>query len=92
MERYAKDLGVSVEQLNRSCRAAASRSPMRIVHDRLLSEARRSLIYTCMTVQEIGFSLGFADPAYFTRFFTQREGCSPSHFRRRALGAPVDAA
>ncbi len=82
--QYARGLGVSVGQLNRICALVAGRAPLRLVHDRLLSEAKQSLVYTAMTIQEIGFSLGFADPAYFTRFFTQREGCSPSQFRRRA--------
>jgi AraC family transcriptional activator of pobA len=90
VQHYARMLGVSVEQLTRACRTTAGRSPMRTVHDRLLSEARRSLIYTAMSVQEIGFSLGFADPAYFTRFFAQREGCSPSQFRRAASGRGPD--
>jgi AraC family transcriptional activator of pobA len=82
VQDYAQALGVSVDQLTRGCRAAAGRSPLQIVHDRLLAEAKRSLIYTSMSVQEVGFSLGFADPAYFTRFFAQREGCSPSQFRQ----------
>jgi len=84
VQEYARALGVSLDQLNRGCRTAAGRSPLQIVHDRLLAEAKRSLIYTSMSVQEVGFSLGFADPAYFTRFFVQREGCSPSQFRQRA--------
>jgi len=83
VQRYARVLGVSVDQLNRGCRAATGRSPLQIVHDRLVSEAKRSLIYTSMSVQEVGFSLGFADPAYFTRFFVQREGCSPRQFRQQ---------
>ncbi len=83
MQRYARALGVSLDQLNRGCRAATGRTPLQIVHDRLLAEAKRSLIYTSMSVQEVGFSLGFADPAYFTRFFAQREKCSPSQFRAR---------
>ena len=83
VQRYARALGVSLDQLNRGCRAATGRTPLQIVHDRLLAEAKRSLIYTSMSVQEVGFSLGFADPAYFTRFFVQREKCSPSQFRAR---------
>jgi len=81
--RYAEALSVSVEQLKRSCRVVAGCSPLTLAHHRLLSEAKRSLSYTCMTVQEVGFSLGFSDPAYFTRFFVQREGCPPSRFRQR---------
>jgi AraC family transcriptional regulator, transcriptional activator of pobA len=84
VREYARALGVSVEQLSRACRATAGRSPMRMAHERLITEAKRSLIYTAMSVQEIAFSLGFDDPAYFTRFFIRREGCSPSRFRRSA--------
>ncbi len=84
VRRYAQELGVSVEQLSRACRSTARRSPMRIVHDRQMAEAKRSLMATAMSVQEIAFGLGFEDPAYFTRFFIRREGCSPSQFRRSA--------
>ena len=83
VQDYARALGVSLDQLNRGCRAAMGRTPLQIVHDRLLAEAKRGLIYTSMSVQEVGFSLGFTDPAYFTRFFVRREGCSPSQFRAR---------
>lgn len=82
VQRYAAALGVSGEQLNRACRATGGRAPLRIVHDRLMAEAKRSLIFTAMSMQEIGFSLGFNDPAYFTRFFVQREGRAPSVYRR----------
>lgn len=81
---YARALGVSVDQLSRACRGAAGRSPLQLLHDNLMDEAKRRLLYTCMSVQEVGYSLDFKDPAYFTRFFTRRVGCSPSAFRRRA--------
>lgn len=84
VRQYARSLGVSVEQLSRACRLTAARSPMRIAHDRLMAEAKRSLLYTSMSVQDVAFSLGFDDPAYFTRFFIRRQGCSPSQFRRDA--------
>jgi AraC family transcriptional activator of pobA len=32
-------------------------------------------------VSEIAYALGFDDPAYFTRFFSQRTGISPRAFR-----------
>ncbi|MGZ3272793.1 MAG: helix-turn-helix domain-containing protein [Caulobacteraceae bacterium] len=86
VRRYARELGVSAEHLSRACRSAAGRSPMRLVHDRLMAEAKRSLMYTAMSVQEVAFALGFDDPAYFTRFFVRRQGCSPSQFRRGYAG------
>jgi AraC family transcriptional activator of pobA len=56
---------------------------MRLVHARQLLEAKRQLLYTNMSVSEIAYALGFEDSAYFTRFFTQRAGCSPRNFRMR---------
>ncbi len=91
VQQYARALGVSLDQLNRSCRSAAGRSPLQIVHDRILAEAKRGLIYSSMSVQGVGFSLGFSDPAYFTRFFAQREGCSPSQFRQKVQLQGIDA-
>ncbi|WP_258550862.1 helix-turn-helix domain-containing protein [Klebsiella pneumoniae] len=45
-------------------------------------EAKRDLVYTAMTVNEIADRLGFSEPAYFTRFFKRLSGVSPSVFRK----------
>jgi len=37
-------------------------------------------------VSEVGFSLGFQDPAHFSRFFSENVGESPLAFRRSRLG------
>jgi AraC family transcriptional activator of pobA len=81
---YAGALATTPHRLTAACRRAQGMAPMGIVHQRLLVEAKRNLIYTAMSVQEIGFALGFPDPAYFSRFFTRRVGQSPQQFRRRA--------
>jgi len=78
---YAEALHVTPGQLTAACRRAAQRSPMQMVHDHLMIEAKRNLIYTAMTVQEVSYNLGFSDPAYFSRFFTRRQGVSPQRFR-----------
>jgi AraC family transcriptional activator of pobA len=41
-------------------------------------------MYTNMTIAETAYDLGFSDPAYFSRFFSERVGMSPAEFRRRA--------
>ncbi|MET0366097.1 MAG: helix-turn-helix domain-containing protein, partial [Sphingobium sp.] len=48
-----------------------------------LLEARRSLLYSNLSVAEIAFSVGFADPAYFSRFFQRNMGVSPRQYRDR---------
>lgn len=67
------------------------RSALEVVHDRLLLEAKRDLIYTSMTVKEVSNALCFSDPAYFTRFFARNAGLSPTAFRdaRRAAREPT---
>ncbi len=84
LAHYASQLGVSAAHLNALCRRYAGRSALGVIHDRLMLEARRNLVYTAMTVREVAELLGFSDPAYFTRFFKRSTGRSPTEFRERA--------
>ena len=68
-------------RLNAACKRAVGVTAGRVIRQRLLLEAKRSLIYTSMTANEIAYDLGFADPAYFSRFFRQHTGRTPSAFR-----------
>jgi len=80
---YSAALNVSQSRLRKACLGVTEQSPMQIVHARVLLEAKRHLLYTSMSVGEIAYALGFDDPAYFTRFFSQRTGVSPRTFRIR---------
>ena len=81
VEQLAHQVGISVAHLNSICRELAGQSALQIIHQRLLLEAKRHLIYTPLTISEVADSLGFADPAYFARFFRRLSGTSPSAFR-----------
>lgn len=78
---YAGRLAITEARLNDICRRMAERPSKEVVHERLLQEARRLLRYSAVPVSEISYQLGFADPAYFSRFFTKRTGMPPSQFR-----------
>jgi AraC family transcriptional activator of pobA len=78
---YASALNVSESRLRNACLSVTEQSPMQMVNARILLEAKRELFYTSVSVSEIAYALGFDDPAYFTRFFSQRAGMSPSVFR-----------
>lgn len=82
LDHYAKQLGISTPHLNAICRQSAQRSALQLVHERLLLEAKRNLIYTAMSVTDIANSLGFSEPAYFTRFFKRATALSPQQFRQ----------
>ena len=79
---YAKALGVTRDRLHDVCSRVAGRPAIDVVHDRLIIEAKRSLVYSAIGVAEIAFDLGFRDPAYFSRFFAKRAGRAPLAFRR----------
>ena len=48
---------------------------------RIVSEARKLLLYTELSAAGVGESLGFDDPAYFARFFRRETGAAPTQFR-----------
>ena len=89
---YASALAITPTHLNRICRTVLNRSALVGMHDRLLLEAKRNLIYTSMTVKEVSNALCFSDPAYFTRFFAKNAGQSPTAFRSARRDAPAEGA
>jgi AraC family transcriptional activator of pobA len=88
---YATALGVSQTALRAACAQVAGRSPMQILDQRTLLEARRSLLYSNFSIAEIAYSVGFDDPAYFSRFFRRQTGVSPRSYREGSVrpNAPV---
>lgn len=80
---YAALLHVSRSHLNEDLRQHTGRTASDHIHDRLLLEAKRLLVYSSFTVSEIAYQLQFQDPSYFGRFFRQRTGESPGTFRAR---------
>ncbi|MBE9635650.1 helix-turn-helix domain-containing protein [Salipiger pacificus] len=82
---YARALGVSRDRLAGAVRRATGRSPQGWLHEALHREAAELLTNSGLQVAQVGFRLGFSDPAYFNRFFKRMEGVPPSRFRRRVM-------
>jgi AraC family transcriptional activator of pobA len=78
---YARALSVSPTHLSRVTRAATGESALRLIEARSMREARRHLAYTHLSIATIAYAMGYTDPAYFTRVFTQDAGVSPRAFR-----------
>lgn len=78
---FADDLHVTYARLNAACRAVTGKSALKLLHERQMIEAKRNLLYTRMSIAEVGHAVGFQDPAYFNRFFTRHAGRSPGAFR-----------
>ena len=80
---YAKALSISPTHLSRLTKAAVGVSALRMIEARIMQEARRNLAYTNLSISSIAYTLGYADPAYFSRVFTRDAGVSPKVFRSR---------
>ncbi|MCT2592647.1 AraC family transcriptional regulator [Streptomyces sp. N2-109] len=79
---WAAELGVSVSHLSESVKAATGRTPGQLVRQAQVLEAKRLLASTSLTVGRVAREVGFADAAYFCRFFRRETGITPGEFRR----------
>lgn len=84
MGDYAMELGVTPTHLTRSCRDASGMTAADILTQRSLYAARELIETTDRPLQDIGQSLNFSSPAYFSRFVQHHTGQSPSMLRRSA--------
>ena len=57
------------------------KTPLQMIQERIMIEAKRLLIYTDKPVKQITYELGFEDPAYFSNFFKRHMQASPAEFR-----------
>ncbi|ULQ56919.1 helix-turn-helix domain-containing protein [Flavihumibacter rivuli] len=81
VQEYAAKLKTQARTLNSLSKKFMNKTAGEIIADRLILEAKRELYYNLKSIKEIGYGLGFEDPAYFTRFFKKQTGVSPQEFK-----------
>lgn len=79
---YAEALYKSPKTLSNSF-AKLNKSPLKIIHERIVLEAKRLLVYTNKTAKEIAFDLGFEDASHLSRLFKKNTSFSPSDFKKQ---------
>lgn len=82
---YVRELGTTPHLLDKAARQVLGMSVKELVIERRLLEAKRLLLFTIRSVEDIGYEIGFKDAAYFSRFFRLRTGEAPAAWRRREL-------
>jgi AraC-like DNA-binding protein len=82
---YAAILGVAPKTLSNKFNRLELTQPNDIIKDRIILEAKRLLGYSSLSVKEIAYQLGYEDPAYFNRLFTNKVGDTPSNFKKKYL-------
>ncbi len=79
---YAEALNVSADHLNRVVKSMVGRTVKEMIQSRIVMAAKRLLYFSDLSAKEIGYSLGFSEPANFSSFFKNCTGTSPTSFRK----------
>ncbi len=79
---YADKLHKSPKTLANHFAIYNSKSPIAVIHERIISEAKRLLLYTNKSGKEIAYHLGFDDTAYFSKFFKRHTAYSLSDYKQ----------
>jgi AraC family transcriptional activator of pobA len=83
---YADRLAMTADRLNTHVKRATGVTAGHLIRHRILTEAKRELVFTARAVAEIAYDLGFADPSHFGRFFRKQTGTTPQAFREAQGG------
>ncbi len=84
LSRYAAELGISADRLHDLCQRHLGRSPLELVHQRLLREACSLLAGTDLPIERVAIDLGFGSASVFSRFFKRGLRQSPTVWRAHA--------
>jgi AraC family transcriptional activator of pobA len=78
---YADKLAMTVDRLNDHVKRATGVTAGHLIRHRVLTEAKRQLVFTNQPIHEIAYDLAFSDPSHFARFFRKQTGTTPHEFR-----------
>ncbi|MTH35503.1 helix-turn-helix domain-containing protein [Paracoccus limosus] len=78
---YALLLGITESRLRRICQRNLQRSPLELVHLRMMREATTWLERSGKSIAEIAHALGFAESTEFSHFFKRHSQLSPRQYR-----------
>jgi len=78
VQEYVKLIGSTEKKLAAATKKYLGLSPLQVIHNRVLLEAKRALVFEDTSHKEIAFRLGFDSPASFSQFIKNKTGYSPS--------------
>lgn len=81
LQTYAEQLEVTAGHLTEVVKEELGVPAGKLLRQRLVLEAKRWLVHTDLTVEQITEKLSFNTPSYFGRFFKREVGRTPRAFR-----------
>jgi AraC-like DNA-binding protein len=81
LEAIAGEVGLAPNYFHRRFRKLFGTTPFNFMLAQRLNQTRRLLANTDLSVKEVARAVGYEDPPYFTRVFTNHMQVSPSAYR-----------
>lgn len=85
VQDYANEMHKSPKTLSNLFAQQHSKSPLKVLHERIILEAKRLLLYTDNSIKEVAFELGFEEVPPFNRLFKKITQQTPSAFRKESV-------
>lgn len=84
---YADLLFKSPKTLSNLFHKYSDKSPLATINERIVVEAKRLLLYSDKTSEEIAYELGYKEAGHFSKFFKKHAGSNPSEFKSKKLAS-----
>ena len=88
VDSLAGQMGLGRSQFYRKIKALTNYSPVELLRNLRLQQARSLLTTTEKSISEIAYETGFSTPAYFTKCFRDTFGMTPSDLRTQLSQTP----
>lgn len=81
VSHYASELNITPRKLTEMTEYVLGKNAKHVIIEKLISESKKMLMYTNLTISQIAYELGFTDEGNFTNFFKKHTEKNPSEMR-----------
>ena len=78
-------IGTTESKLNELSKLHTNKTAQNVIFGLIISEAKRLFTYEKLSVKEVGYTLGFNDPFYFSNFFKKHTNISPKSYKEKVV-------
>lgn len=82
VRQYAESLQISHDRLHAICTRTLSKTPLQLIQERVIFEAKLRLERSGRSIQQLAHDLGFTDATTFSHYFKRYVGTTPAAFRK----------
>lgn len=78
-------IGTTESKLNELSKLHTNKTAQNVIFGLIIYEAKRLFTYEKLSVKEVGYTLGFNDPFYFSNFFKKHTNISPKSYKEKVV-------